>query len=204
MSVDWELVKEKIETELDQIMWDEPVEVKMSRLGVFPSGVGTRGQYLSNLFFQVADTQAMSWWTGEPAMRQALDDPDMSVEACKKMWKYMTVHMAHLMGDVDPPTCPAPWLNLSGMPSLCDAVVECLDSIETKDELADLLWSWYGYMHRLNSWFFLVFPWELGAGFPLKGKEEVAALVASGELPPSVADAANWKAMELGTDSAHA
>jgi hypothetical protein len=193
MPANWVTVKEKIEAELDRIMWEEPVEVKMSRLGVFPSGAGTRGQYLSNLFFQVADTQAMSWWTAEPAMRQALADPDLSVEACKKFWKYLTVHMAHLMGDVDPPQCPAPWLNLSSLTQLCDEVVECLDSIETKEQLEDLLWSWFGYMHRLNSWFFMVFPWELGDSLPLKSKDEVEELVATGDLPRSVLESANWK-----------
>jgi hypothetical protein len=193
MAADWVAVKAKIEAELDRIMWEEPVEVKMSRLGVFPSGAGTRGQYLSNLFFQVADTQAMSWWTAEPAMRLALADPELSVEACKKFWKYMTVHMAHLMGDVDPPHCPAPWLNLPGLTQLCDEVVECLDSVETKEQLDQLLWSWFNYMHRLNSWFFLVFPWDLGERFPLKSKEEVGKLVASGELPSSVLENGNWK-----------
>ena len=193
MPLHWTEVKQRIEDELDKITWDEPIEVKMSRLGVFPSGAGTRGQYLSNMFFQVADTQAMSWWTAEPAMRLALADPDLSVEACKKFWKYMTVHMAHLMGDVDKPNCPAPWMNLPTLSALCDDVVACLDSVTTKEELGELLWSWFGYMLRLNSWFFLVFPWELGKNFQLKTEDEVKALVAAGELPASVLESANWK-----------
>ena len=193
MALHWTEVKDRIEAELDRITWDEPIEVKMSRLGVFPSGAGTRGQYLSNLFFQVADTQAMSWWTAEPAMRLALADPDLSVEDCKKFWKYMTVHMAHLMGDVDQPNCPAPWLNLERLTALCDDVVDCLDTIDNKDDLGELLWSWFGYTLRLNSWFFLVFPWEISKDFPLKTEEEVRALVAAGEIPASVLDSANWK-----------
>jgi Cucumopine synthase C-terminal helical bundle domain len=189
----WTEVKAKIETELDAIMWDEPDDVKMSRLGVFPGGPGTRNQYLANLFFQVADTQAMSWWTAEPAMWQALADPDLSVDACKRFWKYMTVHMAHLMGDVDPPKCPAPWLNLPTLAALCDDVVQALDSIETKEQLRDLLWSWFTYMRRLNGWFFLVFPWEGGTGFTLQTEAGTRALVDEGELPASVLTAGNWK-----------
>ena len=193
MPLHWTEAKARIEEELDRITWDEPLEVKMSRLGVFPSGAGTRGQYLSNLFFQVADTQAMSWWTAEPAMRLALEDPDLDVQACKKFWKYMTIHMAHLMGDVDPPNCPAPWMNLATLTRLCDDVTESLDSIETKEELGELMWSWFGYTLRLNSWFFLVFPWELGENYPLKTEQEVRELVDAGELPASVLDAGNWK-----------
>lgn len=194
MTQHWTEVKARIEDELDRIMWEEPLEVKMSRLGVFPSGAGTGGQYLSNLVFQVADTQAMSWWTATPAMKQALDDPELSVEHCKRFWKYMTLHMAHLMGDVAEPGCPAPWLNLPVLASLADDVVDSFDTISTKDELADLLWSWSAYVERLNRWFFLVFPWELGGQFPRKTGEEVAALVEAGELPASVLESGNWKA----------
>jgi Cucumopine synthase C-terminal helical bundle domain len=193
MTQHWTDVKAKIERELDSIMWEEPLEVKMSRLGVFPGGAGTRNQYLANLFFQVADTQAMSWWTAEPAMWQALGDPELSVDACKRFWKYMTVHMAHLMGDIDPPKCPAPWLNLGSLTRLSDDVVEALESVETKDELRDLLWSWFTYMRRLNGWFFLIFPWEAGEEFPLRSEAETKALVEQGELPASVLAAGNWK-----------
>jgi Cucumopine synthase C-terminal helical bundle domain len=192
----WVEVKAKIEAELDRIMWEEPVEVKMSRLGVFPGGPGVRNQYLPNLFFQVADTQAMSWWTAEPAMWQALADPELSVDACKRFWKYMTVHMAHLMGDVDPPKCPAPWLNLERLANLCDDVTGAMDSVETKDELRELLWSWFGYMRRLNGWFFLIFPWAGGTDFSLATEAKVQSLVKENELPASVLSAGNWKASE--------
>lgn len=195
MSIHWHDTKAAIEAELDRIMWDEPEEVTMSRLGVYPGGPGTRNQYLSNLFFQVADTQAMSWWTAEPAMWLALDDPDLSVDACKKFWTYMTVHMAHLMGDVDSPKCPQPWLNLSSLTNLCQQVLDSLPSVETKEDLRELLWSWFAYMHRLNTWFFMVFPWELGEQFPLKSREEVEELVKNGtlSLPAEVVTTGNWK-----------
>jgi hypothetical protein len=185
MAKHWRDVKDAIEKDLDRIMWEEPIEVKMSRLGVFPSGAGTHGQYLANLIFLVADTQALGWWTAEPAMQQALADPEMPLEHCKKMWKYVNAHMAHLMGDVDPPKCAGPWMNLPKLANFCDDILECFDTIKTKDELADLMWSWHNYMQRLNRWFFLVFPWHLGDAFPRKTKEEVERLVATGELPSS-------------------
>jgi hypothetical protein len=128
----------------------------------------------------------MSWWTVEPAMLQALDDADLDVVACKKFWIYTTMHMAHLMGDVDPPRCPAPWMNLPKLSELCDDIAAALDSVKTKEELSSLLWSWFAYMNRLNRWFFLIFPWEVGDKFKRKSKEEVQALVDSGELPPEV------------------
>ena len=185
MAKHWTEVKADIEADLDRIMWEEPIEVKMSRLGVYPSGAGTHGQYLSNLVFQVADTQAMSWWTADPAMQQALADPDLDVEHCKKFWKYLTVHMAHLMGDVAKPNCPGPWMNLPTFSKFADDIVDCFETIKTKDELADLLWSWFSYTERFNRWFFLIFPWELGDQFPLKSRAEVEELIKKGELPES-------------------
>ena len=166
MAKHWKQVKDAIERDIDRIWWEEPEEVRMCRAGIFPSGAGTDGQVLGNLFFLVADTQAMGWWTVQPAMGAALADPDMSVEHCKKMWTYLTLHMARLMGDTDPPNCPAPWLNLPKLMEFAEDIAGSFETIETKEELADLLWSWSNYVNRLNKWFMLIFPWHLGEDFP--------------------------------------
>lgn len=86
---DWREVKEAIERDIDRIWWDEPEEVTKSKMGIFPSGASVGGQVLGNLFFLVADTQAMGWWTAEPAMKFAFEDPMFTVEHCKRMWKYI-------------------------------------------------------------------------------------------------------------------
>lgn len=173
MGKDWHDVKDDIEREIDRIWWEEPEEVKMCRIGIFPSGAGTDGQVFGNLFFLVADTQAMSWWTVEPAIRAAVADPAFTVEHCKSMWKYMTLHMANLMGETAPPRCPAPWLNLPKLTQLCKDIVESFASIHTKEEFADLIWSWQNYVNRLNKWFSLVFPWHLGKQFPRRTPEDI-------------------------------
>jgi len=72
---------------------------------------GTEGQVLGNLFFLVADHPGHGWWTTEPAMKAAMADPTFTLEHCKEDVEYLTVHMAGLMGEVDPPNVPAPWLN---------------------------------------------------------------------------------------------
>jgi hypothetical protein len=194
MSRDWRVVKDEIERDLDRIMWEEPLEVKMSRLGVFPSGAGTNGEYLGNLFFLGADMQAIGWWTAAPAMRQALADPDISLENCKRFWKYMSVHMFQLMGNVSEPNCPAPWLNLGKLAELGHGIVDSLESVQSKEELDSLLWSWFNYTQRLYRWFFLIFPWRFGDQLRLKSKAEVEQLVRDGELPASILERpANWK-----------
>ena len=80
MSKHWKDVKAAIEKDIDRIWFEEPEEVKMSRLGIFPSGAGSHDQVLGNLFFQACDTQAMGWWTVGPAISAALSDDTFSVE----------------------------------------------------------------------------------------------------------------------------
>jgi hypothetical protein len=176
MVKDWRAVKDEIEAEIDRIWWDEPEEVTMSKLCIFPSGAGVDGQALGNLFFLVADTQGMGWWTAEPAMKQALSDDTFTLEQLKRMWKYMVLHMAKLMGDVDPPECPAPWMNLATLTRFTNEIVDAFETIKTKQELEDVLWSWFNYVNALNRWFFLVFPWHLGKMFPLVKPEDVQKL----------------------------
>lgn len=176
MVMDWRSVKDEIEAEIDRIWWNEPEEVTMSKLGIFPSGANVDCQVLGNLFFLVADTQAIGWWGAEPAMKLAMADPEFDLEHCKKMWKFMVVHVGKLMGTSHSPECPAPWLNLPKLAKVCDEIVECFPSVNTKEELNDLLWSFFAYVNCLNRWFFLIFPWHLGKMFPLVTKERINQL----------------------------
>ena len=67
MAVNWKDLKREIHDEVEKVWLKEPIEVTMSKLGIFPSGAGTDNQILGNLFFLNADTQAMGWWTIELA-----------------------------------------------------------------------------------------------------------------------------------------
>ena len=166
MPRDWREVKEEIESEIDKIWWEEPEEVTMSKLGIFPSGAGVYNQVLGNLFFQLSETQAMGWATAEPVVKQALANPAFTLEHCKTIWKYLTVNTAKLQGGTDPPRCPAPWLNLQKLLKFCNDIVDSFDTVKTKEELADLLWSWFNYVNTMNRWFALAFPWHLGKMLP--------------------------------------
>ena len=56
------------------------------------------------------------------------------------------------------------------------AINRVLPEVKTKDELEDLLWSWFNYVDCLNRWFFLVFPWHLGKEFQIVKPEDIAEL----------------------------
>ena len=59
---------------------------------------------------------------------------------------------------------------------LHDKIVESYPTIETKEEFRDLLWSWFCYVNRINSWFYTVLPWELGKNLQRKDVDDVEQL----------------------------
>ncbi|MES0325994.1 MAG: hypothetical protein ABUK18_08970 [Candidatus Bathyarchaeia archaeon] len=172
----WVGVKDMIEDEIDRIFWDEPEEITMCKNGIFPSGASVGGQVLGNLVFLIADTQAMGWKCAKPTVSTAIKDPDMGLEVCKKIWRYSTLHIAKMLGDEASPGCPAPWLNLPNLYKFSTAINRVLPEVKTKDELEDLLWSWFNYVDCLNRWFFLVFPWHLGKEFQIVKPEDIAEM----------------------------
>ena len=139
MAVNWKDLKREIHDEVEKVWLKEPLEVTMSKLGVFPSGAGTDNQILGTLFFLNADTQAMGWWTIEPSMYCVLGDDKFSLDVCKQLFIYLNGPIAHLLGDVLEPNCPAPWLNMPKFAYFHDKIVESYPTIETKEEFRDLL-----------------------------------------------------------------
>lgn len=109
MSKNWKEVKAEIEAEIDRIWFDEPEYVTMSKMDIFPSGAGTQHQVFGNLFFLTGDSQAMGWWTIEPAMYCMLGDDDFNLNMCKKAFVYLNHEMANLMGGQYGKSCPYPW-----------------------------------------------------------------------------------------------
>ena len=97
-------------------------------------------------------------------------------DVCKKLFDYLNAPIAHLLGDVLEPNCPAPWLNMPKFAYFHDKIVESYPTIETKEDFRDLLWSWFCYVNRINSWFYTVLPWELGKNLQRKDPDDVAQL----------------------------
>jgi hypothetical protein len=173
---DWRVVKDDIEKDLDRIFWEEPVEVEMCRLGVFPSGAEVHGQVLGNLLFLVGDTSAMGWKCAQPTVNAVLKDQRFTVEQVEVIWLAATMPIAKLVGEVDPPRCPAPWLNLPNVLRFAKEIEDSFPGIRTKEELEDLLWSWFNYINTLNRWFTVAFPFEMGALLPLRSGANIEHL----------------------------
>lgn len=180
MKKDWREVKTAIEEEVDRIWFEEPLEVTASKKGIYLSGAGANGTYIGNLFFQISDSQGIGPYIAEPAIYEALEDDEFSLEACKHLFRYLTDHTARLLGSKNGEGCPVAWLNLPKIWIFYRDIVDSYDSIETKEDLKDLLWSWMSYVTRLTRWFHIVFPWEVpgqlaGKVSSVEQAEEMAA-----------------------------
>ena len=179
MAKDWREVKKEIEAEIDKIWLNEPEEVKKSRLGIFPSGAGVYGTYLGNLVFLNGDIAAVGYSFAEEPMLKSLSNPSFTLEQCKQLFHWFTADTCELLGGTYGEKCPAPWMNMGTLCRLYKDAVGCYDTIKTKEELKELLDSWYIYLDRLYRWIFFMFPWYVGTMFPkkeLKDVEELAKL----------------------------
>ena len=112
MGKHWLEVKDEIEKEIDKIWFDEPIEVTMSKAGIYPSGACAHERYMGIMFFQVSDPMAIGWSLVEPAMYKAIADEDFSLNICKKMFQYMVANKVRLLGGTNGEECPAAWFNL--------------------------------------------------------------------------------------------
>lgn len=168
----WREVKRNIEDEIDRIWWEEPEEIKKTRLGIYPSGAGVYNQYLGNLYYVHGDLLALAYETAQPLMRQVLDDSDFTLEHCKKIWRSLNMNKCELLD----------WLNFKKVLVLANDIVESFESIKTKEEFADLFWSWNNYINRLQEWAFFTFPWELALLFQKKEPSDIKELARLSEI----------------------
>jgi hypothetical protein len=156
----WIEVKDEIEKEIDKIWYDEPIEVTLSKNGIYPSGAGSQERYFGNLFFQVSDPMCLGWSLVEPAMYKAIADENFTLQALKNMFQYLVHGKVRLLGGTYGENCPAAWLNLPKFWSFYNDIVDSFDTIDNKDDFKDLIWSWQNYVSRMCRWFHTVYPWE--------------------------------------------
>ena len=163
MAKHWKEVKEELEAEIDACWFDEPAEIYCIKKGVYPSGAGTYGQAFGNVVFAFADTHAMSALVFEAPMNHFLDDDMYTLEQCKDIFYRFNFNKCRIVGANHGPNskCPAAWLNLPKFQKYFTEIYEAYDTIETKADFKDLLWSWFNYIDRINRWVYTIFPWEV-------------------------------------------
>lgn len=163
MSKNWKKVRDAILSECDRIWFDEPKEVTMVRMGIYPGKAGVDDFVFGAQYILTCETQVAGWGTVEPTMYQAIADPEFSLDACKNLWIFMNWKLGVLVGGIHEPQCPAPWLNQGKWKGFYEDIVDSFDSITTKDQLRDMVWVFNGcYVTRLHYYLQHTFPWEHG------------------------------------------
>lgn len=162
-----------IRAETDKIWLDEPYEIKSMRLGIFPSGSGTRGQYFTNLVFINGDMRALSTWITPGVVLRAVEDDSFTLEQAKNLFKWINVVSVDFLAYTG-------FVNFS---EFVHRIIACYDEIETKDQFRELLVDWYAYANRMYLWVHHMFPWALGTAFPKPSSADLDFMVEANRNP---------------------
>lgn len=177
MAKHWKEVKDEIEQEIDLIWYDEPVELTLSKQGIYPSGAGAHGQAFGNMVFLFADTHAIGGFVFEAPMFSFIDSPDFTLQQCKTIFSAVNMNKCRILGanHGHNSKCPAAWLNLPKFQKFYEDIEQAFETVTTKDELRSLLWSWFNYVDRMNKWVYIIFPWDaVGKDMPLIHGDEIS------------------------------
>lgn len=159
MRKEWVSVKESIEQEIDAIWKDEPIGVKASSVGLFPSAAGSNGMATGNLLFQISDTHTGGLGSAAKGMEYVLNSETIGLEQAKELFVALYGELAQHMGGHA--KNGAAWLNMPKVWLFYLDIVDSFDSISQKAQLASLFWSWRNYIKRLYIWFVTAFTWEV-------------------------------------------
>lgn len=171
---DWKEVQKAIEDEIQLIWLDEPIELKKFRLGIVETGAGAYDQYFSTWVFGDGEIRALGIYcvfNAIEACERKAPNPVYSLEQCKDLFKYGCAVCAEYVA-----------YNMA-MPKIWDfynQIVASYDSITSKEDFAELLYSYYCLINRLHLWIHHMFPWALGTVFPRSAASEIVKLYKEG------------------------
>lgn len=164
---DWKEVKKAIDDELASIWLTEPIELKKFRYGIVETGAGAYDQYFSTWVFGDGEIRALGIYcifNAIEACERKAPNPIYSLEQCKDLFKYgcavCAEYVAYNMA------MPKIW-------SFYNDILASYDSIDSKEDFAELLYSYYGYINKMHLWIHHMFPWALGTAFPRNAAREV-------------------------------
>jgi hypothetical protein len=148
--MNWKQAKSKIETTLDQIFLEMPLEVKKLKAGILPHNAGHHGQYLTSLESLMMDI--MGWCHHAIGMMmESLKDPTFTLEQCKKLIILGNRNAARYAGYIAYPMIWNLWVEVEAS----------LPSVKNKEELKELIIPWFTFINRMHLWNAQVFPWDL-------------------------------------------
>lgn len=162
-SMNWVDVKNEIEAENERILFNPPDEIlKIFKYGIVESGAGSYGQAFTAMVFTEGDCRYLAFY-GCNNIVQLCDNPALTVEGLKEVAKIFIPLSSEFLG----------YCGLKNVWVFAQHIVACLDTIQTKDELKQVITALSLYAGTLNSWIQLYFPWNIGTLFPQVQPEQV-------------------------------
>jgi hypothetical protein len=174
----WRDAKREIERQIDRVWIEEPAEIQKVQWGIIDSGAGSGSQSFSVL----VHLEAYLMLVGADVMYRFLkvsQYPEMDLKTIVKITREFlcgTFNVFEFMTD----------LGLTNMHEIGQMYADSMDTLETKEEYAELTGAMMTYVIRMHRWVHFIFPWNLGVAFPHRKPAEVAAIAAltSGEDHP--------------------
>lgn len=163
----WTEIKARLETEIDRIWLEEPVEIQKIRWGVIDSGAGSGQQSFSVLVHLEAYLMLVGADVIYRFLKVARYD-DMELSTMVKITREFltgTFNVFEFMTD----------LGVTHMHEIGQAYSDSLDTLETMDDYIELTGAMQTYVVRMHRWIHFIFPWNLGVGFPHRLPTEVEA-----------------------------
>ena len=146
----WEQTKSRIETTLDQIYLEMPLEVQKVKAGILPHNAGHHGQYFSALQSLMMTLMGWCFYSGGMIM-EILNDSTFTLDQCKKLIISGNRNPARYTGYIAYPMVWNLWLEIEAS----------LDDIERREQLRELMIPWLSFINRMHFWNVEIFPWHL-------------------------------------------
>ena len=155
MAKSWQELKKELEDKTQEIFLKCPDEIKRFHYGIIThsdAGKYSFDQYFGHWVHAYAGYYGYSADIGN-IMRLAMD-PDFSLAQTKKVFEAIIMSSSPVFAEYG-------GQKLQG--KYTTEVTEVWDTLQTKEELIELLKAYHSFMSRLYWWFHWYFPWGIGS-----------------------------------------
>lgn len=154
--MNWTDVRDELLQENERILFSPPEEiVKIFKYGIVESRAGTNGQAFTAMVFVEGDCRSLAFY-GSNNVVKLCDDPTMTLDALKSVAKTFIPLSSEFLG----------YCGLNKLWTYVQHMMAVIDTVESKEDLKDLITALTLYAGTLNSWIQHYFPWKVGVLFP--------------------------------------
>ena len=150
-------IMKKIKAAREAIWFDKPAEVDRISRGEIARGTSVYNQYFTVLMFAEGEMRTLSdeilWGLRTSSLSNDIDLKGLLVVA-----KQILTYKMHFLS----------FVGLDQSSDLLNDYLECLDTLENKEQFRELTDEMIIYVNRAHMWVDMVFPWGVSMGFQKK------------------------------------